>query len=49
MGHEYLARALVELMQIGKTPSGPDRLLHHLPETFNEIEPDLLVSNIPAG
>ena len=38
MGHEDLARALVELMQIGKTPSGADRVLHHAPETFDGIE-----------
>jgi hypothetical protein len=38
MGHEYLARALVELMQIRKTPSSPDRVLHHPPEAFDGIE-----------
>jgi hypothetical protein len=37
MGHEHLARALVELMQIGTTPSGPDRVLHHAPEAFDVI------------
>jgi AAA ATPase domain len=38
MGHEDLARALIELMQIGKTPSGADPVLHHPPKTFNGIE-----------
>ena len=38
MCHEHLARALVELMQIGKTPSGADPVLHHAPKTFNGIE-----------
>ena len=38
MSHEYLARALVELMQIGKTPSRSNAVLHHAPEAFNRIE-----------
>ena len=38
MGHEYLARAAVELMQIRKTSSGPDRVLHHPPEAFDGVE-----------
>ena len=38
MDHEHVARALIELMQIGKTPSGSDRVLHHAPETFDRIE-----------
>jgi len=38
MGHEHPAGALVELMQIRKTPSGTDRVLHHAPETFDGIE-----------
>jgi hypothetical protein len=38
MGHEHLARALIELMQIGKTPSGPNRVLQHAPEAFDRIE-----------
>jgi hypothetical protein len=38
MGHEHVARALIELMQIGKTPSGADLVLHHAPEAFNGIE-----------
>jgi hypothetical protein len=38
MGYEHLARALIELMQIGKTPSGADPVLHHTPEAFNRIE-----------
>jgi hypothetical protein len=38
MGHEYLASALVELMQIRKPPSGADRVLHHPPEAFDRIE-----------
>ena len=38
MGHEDLARALIELMQIGKTPSGADPVLHHPPKTLNGIE-----------
>ena len=38
MSHEYSTRALVELMQIGKTPSGADPVLQHTPEAFNRIE-----------
>src|SRR5438445_9621737 len=38
MLREYSTRALIELMQIGKTPSGPDPVLHHAPEAFNRIE-----------
>jgi hypothetical protein len=38
MRHEHLTCALVELMQIGKTPSGSDRILHHPPEAFNGVE-----------
>ena len=38
MGHEHVSRALVELMQIRKTPSGTDRILHHAPEAFDRIE-----------
>jgi len=38
MGHEYLARALVKLMQIGKTPSRSNAVLHHAPEAFDGVE-----------
>jgi hypothetical protein len=38
MSHEYSTRALVELLQIGKTPSGADPVLQHAPEAFNRIE-----------
>ncbi len=38
MGHEYLARALVELMQIGNTPSRSNAVLHHAPEAFDGVE-----------
>ena len=38
MIHEYSARALRELMQVGKTPSSTDPVLHHAPEAFNRIE-----------
>src|SRR5215831_7145867 len=38
MGHEHASRAVVELMQIRKTPSGPDGVLHHAPEAFDRIE-----------
>ena len=38
VGHEHVARALIELMQIGKTPSGADRVLHHAPEAFDRVE-----------
>ena len=36
--HEYSARALVELVQIGKAPSGANPVLHHPPEAFNGIQ-----------
>src|SRR6516162_377500 len=35
---EHSTRALIELMQIGKTPSSIDPVLHHAPEAFNRIE-----------
>ena len=38
MRHEYLPRAVVELMQIRETSSGTDRVLHHAPEAFNRVE-----------
>jgi hypothetical protein len=38
LSHEYSTRALVELMQIGKTPSGADPVFQHAPEAFNRIE-----------
>jgi hypothetical protein len=38
MFHEYSTRALVELRQIGKTPSGTNPVLQHAPEAFNRIE-----------
>jgi len=38
MRHEDSARAVVELMQIGKTPSGADGVLQHTPEPFNGIQ-----------
>jgi hypothetical protein len=38
MRHEHATRTLVELMQIGKTSSGADRVLHDTPETFDRIE-----------
>jgi hypothetical protein len=37
MLREHATRALIELMQIGKTPSGADPVLHHPPEAFNRI------------
>jgi hypothetical protein len=38
MRHKHSACALVELMHIRKTPSGPNRLLHHPSEAFDRIE-----------
>ena len=38
MSHEYLARALVQLMQIGKTPSRSNAVFHHAPEAFDGVE-----------
>src|SRR5215475_13939872 len=38
MRHEHATRALIELMQIGKTSSGADRVLHDTPEAFDRIE-----------
>ena len=37
MGHQHAARALIELMQIGKAPSGTDPVLHHPPEALDVI------------
>ena len=38
MSHEYAPRALIELRQIGQTPSGADLVLQHAPEAFHGIE-----------
>jgi hypothetical protein len=38
MRQEHLTGALVELMQIGKTSSGPDGIFHDPPEAFDRIE-----------
>jgi hypothetical protein len=38
MRHEHSARSLVKLMQVRKTPSGADGVLHDAPEAFNRIE-----------
>jgi hypothetical protein len=38
MIRKYATCALVELMQIGKTPSSTDPVLQHAPEAFNRIE-----------
>ena len=38
MLRKYASRALIKLMQIGKTPSGTDPVLHHAPEAFNGVE-----------
>ena len=38
MGPEHVACALVKLMQIRKTPSGANRVLHHAPKACDGIE-----------
>jgi hypothetical protein len=38
MRREYSTCALIELMQIGQTPSGTAPVLHHAPEAFKRIE-----------
>src|SRR5215471_12079073 len=38
MVQKHTARALIELMEVGKTPSGADLLLHHAPEPFDGVE-----------
>src|SRR5262249_6321986 len=38
MGHEHVARALIELMQSRKTSSGTDHVLHHAPKAFDGVE-----------
>ena len=38
MRHEHAARALIELLQIGKTSPSVDPVLQHAPEAFNGIE-----------
>ena len=38
MGHEHLACAVREPMQIRDTPSGADRVFHHPPEAFDGVE-----------
>ena len=37
MIHQHAAHALIELLKVGKTPSGPDSVFHHAPETFDVI------------
>jgi hypothetical protein len=34
---EHSTRALIELLQIGKTPSSADPVLHHAPKAFDVI------------
>jgi hypothetical protein len=38
MSREYSTRTLIELRQIGKTPSGTEPVFHHAPEAFKRIE-----------
>jgi hypothetical protein len=38
MGHEHVACALIELLEVGKTPSGTDGVLHHPPEACVGVE-----------
>ena len=38
MGHEDLPGALIELLEISKTPSSSNPLLHHPPKAFDGIE-----------
>jgi len=38
MVHEHAMRALTELMEVRKTPSGTDLLLHHALEAFDGVE-----------
>jgi hypothetical protein len=38
MGHKHLAGALIELRELGKTPSCTHSILHHPPEAFDGIE-----------
>jgi len=38
MCHKHLACALGEQMEVGKTSSGPDRVLHHAPEAFDGVQ-----------
>ena len=38
MRPEHSARSVVELMQIGQTPSGADPVLHHTPEAFHGMQ-----------
>ena len=35
---QHAAHALIELLEVGKTPSGPNPVLHHAPETFDGIQ-----------
>jgi hypothetical protein len=38
MRQEYLTGALVEQMEMSKTPSGADGILPHAPEAFKRVE-----------
>src|SRR5262249_35005419 len=38
MGHQYLACALVYQMEMSKTSSRANAVLHHPPEAFNRVE-----------
>ena len=37
MVHQHAAHALIELLEVGETPSSPDLVLQHAPETFDVI------------
>jgi len=38
MVQQHAAHALLELLEVGKTPSGPNPGLHHAPETFDGMQ-----------
>ena len=38
MVHQHAAHALIELLEVGKTPSGPDPVLQHAPEPFTGMQ-----------
>jgi len=49
MRHEHLAGTLVELMQIGKTSSGPDGILHHPLRQQVQKGPAVCVIGVDGG
>jgi hypothetical protein len=47
MRHEHATHAPGELLEIGETATGPDLVLQHAPEAFNQIFPSKKALEFP--